>query len=222
MDATLRAIPSEMTTPSIPSQAQALWAHLDYETMHVHAKWLIYRQLFGTSADRYDLLMRAASRAFSMIEQAMLDDVQLTVAKLVDRSKNTATLHALQKILHARDDPSWVRSDLAPKIAALGEKCAAVTARRNDWIAHFGAAAVAGEPLAPRMNPARQEIEDALAALRNAMNAVHQRYRGNPTAYEHTYLVEDGDALIEVVRRGLLVEDLVEQGKLSWQLLVDR
>lgn len=218
-----RTVMQAHATAGVPRHAATLWAHIHYETSHVHAKWMVYRQLFGTSAERFDLLMQAASWAFTLIEQALLDDVQLTLSKLVDESKGTAGLFAMKKALcRLPHYAEWVRTEFDPALRVLATACTELTRRRHEWIAHHARAAVEAEAIKPRMNPARQEIEDALTALRLVMNATHRRFGENQVAYEHVFLAEDGEALVEVVRRGLLLQKLSQDGVVPWQLLLDR
>ena len=210
-------------TVQFPKDVTTLWTHVQYETQHVHAKWMAYRQLFGTSPERFDLLMQAASWAFTRIEQALLDDVQLTLARLVDELKGTAGLFAMNKAL--RGHPAcavWVKTEFDPGLRALKMACTELTRRRNEWLAHKGRAAVEAEAIKPRMNPARQEIEDALTALRLLMNTAHRHFGETEVAYELVFLSDDGEALVEVVRRGVLLEKLSREGVVPWQLLVDR
>jgi hypothetical protein len=193
-----------------------LWSHIKYETGHVHAKWMIYKQLFGTSRETYEMLMEAARNAFALIEQVLLDDVQLTLAKLVDGSKGVASLLAVRKVLCKEPSHSdWLKSEFDPRLRALTRACSEVTRRRNDWIAHHARATVEAQAISPRMNPARQEIEDALAALRDVMHVVHTRLGEAELAYQHVFLGDDGEALVDVVRSGLLLEQLTRQGLIA-------
>lgn len=69
---------------SIPPNVQPLWNVLQQEVIGLHAYWKNYRQLFGTSEARVDLLNECASTFFFIIQDALLADVQLSLSKLAD------------------------------------------------------------------------------------------------------------------------------------------
>ena len=89
---------------------------LDYHVQDVHAKWLMYRQLFGRTEERYDVLMQAAGAIFTKVDQAMLEDAQLALYRLGDPATSSIkggrvpnlTLRRLQDELGVR--PAELRS----------------------------------------------------------------------------------------------------------------
>ncbi|MDO9611742.1 MAG: hypothetical protein Q7J33_07875 [Serpentinimonas sp.] len=90
-----------MTTidPRFPHEIHALWGTLDTEITWLHGRWIIYRQLYGTSPDRVELLNKSAGTFFNMLQDVLLHDVQLSLSKIGDPagsgSRENVTLFAL-------------------------------------------------------------------------------------------------------------------------------
>ena len=84
-----------------PSQIYTLWTTLDKEVTWLHGRWIIYRQLFGTSKERVELLNESAGTFFNVLQDVLLHDVQLSLSKLGDPadtgSRENMTLEALHE-----------------------------------------------------------------------------------------------------------------------------
>lgn len=68
----------------------------------------------------------------------------------------------------------------------------------------------------PLSQPSREEIENALKALRNFMNCIAQHFGSAPTGYEYTALDNDGDSLITTLKKGLRYDDLVKERRIPF------
>lgn len=58
--------------------------------------------------------------------------------------------------------------------------------------------------------PSRQEIEDALEALRKFMDAIEVHFNSSPMAYEHFTSRRDGNSLVWILKQGLRYQELRE------------
>ena len=58
--------------------------------------------------------------------------------------------------------------------------------------------------------PSRQEIEDALGALRQLMIPVDAHFTGSETAYELFISRDDGDSLVLILKQGLRYQELTK------------
>ena len=67
-----------------PTPVQEIWAALSADVVWLHGRWIIYRQLFGTSEKRVDLLNEFAGTVTWMLQNVLLHDVQLWLSKLGD------------------------------------------------------------------------------------------------------------------------------------------
>jgi hypothetical protein len=193
-----------------------VWRAIDYEVTWLHGRWAIYRQLYGTSEGRVDVLNRSAGTFSYMLQDVLLDDVQLGLAKLGDsattRIKGTAvenlTLRHLCQLVTATGE---LVSELQPLLARYDNACARARERRNKRIAHFDLRTMLTAK-ASLHGPSREEIEVALDALRRVMNCISLHFTETQTAYELIVLDSDGDSLIATLKRGLRYQELVKNG----------
>jgi hypothetical protein len=206
----------------MPESLRPTWEALHNEVVAVHSRWIIYRQLFAESEERVKILNECAAHFFSVIQATLLYDVQLTLSKLADpastNGKANATLALLVKEIDAlKEQPLTDQlNDLLTKYRA---SCKQIKTRRNKQIAHFDHATLLqqyGTGPADLPGPSRQEIEDALAALRCFMEPVEVYLTSCPTAYQAVHSISDGEALISVLQEGLRYQDLQKDGVIAW------
>ncbi|WP_440223653.1 hypothetical protein ACQQ2N_00230 [Dokdonella sp. MW10] len=193
-----------------------VWQAIDYEVTWLHGRWAIYRQLYGTSEARVDVLNQSAGTFARMLQDVLLDDVQLGLAKLGDpastpvrggRAENLTLKNLLDRVIAS----GVLASELPPLLRRYEDACASIRDRRNKRIAHADLQ-INLEAKASLLGPSREEIEVALKALRDVMNGVELHFTGTRTAYEFVVLQDDGDSLIAALTRGLRYQELVEQG----------
>jgi len=99
-------------------------------------------------------------------------------------------------------------------LADYRDRCRLVETRRNRELAH----ADFGTFLQQHGNakglqipgPSRQEIEDALEALRKFMDAIEVHFNSSPMAYEHFTSGHDGNSLVWILKQGLRYQELRE------------
>ena len=193
-----------------------VWRAIDYEVTWLHGRWAIYRQLYGTSAARVDILNRSAGTFAHMLQDVLIDDVQLGLAKLGDpaisRVKGAAvenlTLANLCQLITAS---GILAAELPALLTAYDAACAKARERRNKRIAHFDLETMLRSK-ASLLGPSREEIEVALEALRCVMNRIALHFTDTQTAYDLVVLDSDGDSLIATLKRGLRYRELVKDG----------
>jgi hypothetical protein len=208
---------------SVSPKIDQLWAELDYEVTWLHGRWLIYRQLFGTDEERVDILNRSAGTFAYLLQNLLLHDVQLGLANIGDppqtgRFKNL-TVTALVNLVCAQE--ATLEPTLRMHLDKYGVACEKIRKRRNKWIAHFDHDTLVNRHAAPPAGPSREEIELALLALRELMNAVQLHFNKSQTAYELIILEADGEHLIAMLKRGIRYQQLVKSGKISANDLAD-
>jgi hypothetical protein len=197
-----------------PSDVSDLWGELDYEVTWLHGRWQIYRQLFGTSEERVEILNRSAGTFTFMLQTLLLEDVQLGLAKLGDptmtgRFRNL-TVTALVEAL-ASHAPILAPA-LQTALTSYQDACRKLRTRRNKWIAHLDHNTLVNRRATPLIGPSREEIEIALSELRSLMNTVQLHYSNSQTAYELIVLDSDGEHLIAMLKRGIRYQQLVRSG----------
>ncbi|MGH8491581.1 MAG: hypothetical protein ACRERR_00515 [Moraxellaceae bacterium] len=199
--------------------ADNLWKAIDYEVTWLHARWLIYRQLFGTNAERVEILNRSAGTFAEMLQGILLDDVQLGLAKLGD-PRTTHTKNGrldnmtLDALAHEITSPTSLKTELDTKLITYKVACSKVKDRRNKRIAHFDLKTMLNPQDSFLLGPSRDEIEAALIELRSFMNCIELYFTGSRTAYDLITLKDDGDSLIFALSKGLRYQDLVKAGKI--------
>lgn len=198
-----------------PSLVQELWSELFSDVVWLHGRWIIYRQLFGTSKKRVDLLNESAGTVTSIFQDLLLHDVQLDLSKIGDPAgngtKTNLTLRRLQAKLEDSGDAT-VAIELEPLLKAFEDSCAKLRQRRNKWIAHNDLATKLAARATPLSGPSRTEIEDALRTLRAVMNHVELHYTSSQTGYEHFVMNQDGEHLLASLARGRRYRVLVSEG----------
>lgn len=202
------------TDVRIPAPIHDLWVTIKSEVVWLHGRWIIYRQLYGTSQERIDVLNRSASTFFNVLQKTLLHDVQLSLSKLGDPAgsgkRKNLTLAALVAALEGVGESSVV-SKLAPLVTTFDDACKNLRHRRNKWIAHFDLGTMLDSKVKPLEGPSRAEIEAALKALRDVMNCVELHFTESQTIYEHFVMNNDGEYLISTLKQGLRYRELVKQ-----------
>ena len=202
------------TDPHYPVAIHDLWATLKAEVVWLHGRWIIYRQLHGTSQERVDVLNRSAATFFNVLQKILLHDVQLSLSKLGDPagsgSRKNLTLAALVESLEGAGE-SLVAGKLRPLVATFDSTCKELRHRRNKWIAHFDLNMMLGSKVEALEGPSRTEIEAALEALRKVMNCVELHYTESQTMYEHFVMNQDGEYLVSTLIQGLRYREFVKE-----------
>jgi hypothetical protein len=203
--------------PRFPASIQELWAELHSDVVWLHGRWIIYRQLFGTSKERVDLLNESAGTVTWILQERLLHDVQLSLSKIGDPAgsgaKTNLTLRRLEAELRASGEVE-LATELAPLLKQFDDSCARLRHRRNKWIAHSDLATKLAARATPLSGPSRNEIEIALAALRNVMNCAQLHYTESQTGYEHFMMDSDGSFLLTTLAEGKRYRELVAEGKI--------
>ncbi|MGA2327315.1 MAG: hypothetical protein ABSH05_13615 [Bryobacteraceae bacterium] len=211
----------------IPPSVQPLWDVLQQEVVRIHAYWINYRQLFGKSKERIDLLNDCAGQFFFIISDSLLTDVQLSLSRLADPAetfkKENAALERLLKEIAALNIPQFP-DELATLLQNYRDRCKDIKVRRDKELAHadLGALLQRYGSAAGRttiLGPSRQEIERALAALREFMNAINIHFIGCPMNYEEFILDNacDGESLVGILKQGLRYDELRKAQELPFE-----
>ncbi len=221
---TFRPRTQEIETMGIPPDIQEHWASLHYEVTLLHVHWAYYRELYGTSRKRVDVLNQCAGTFFNNLHWILLDHVQLTLAKLGDPPvsktprgrRENLVVGALIRKIKDRGDAS-LAANLKTANRVFRKSCDHIRDRRNTRIAHFDLDTMQKERAGLAAGPSRDEIESALTALRELMNLVEGFYCDNRTRYELTITEGDGESMLSMLARGLRHSELVKTGTIPWE-----
>lgn len=206
---------SQSLDSRFPDALQELWASLNANVVWLHGRWIVYRQLFGTSEERVDILNEAASTVSWILENLLLNDIQLSLSKIGDPassgSRQNLTLRRLQVVLRECGYLAF-SEELEPLLVNFENSCQKLRHRRNKWIAHNDLSTIINSRSQPLFDPSREEIEISLSALREIMNCVDLKFTDTVTAYEHFIMQNDGNHLVAALARSKRYRELVQEG----------
>lgn len=204
----------------IPSRIDEIFQELKTEVTWLHARWIIYRQLFGHSERRIDLLNECASAFFYVIQDILLGEVQVTLSKLTDPARtgkhDNLSFEQLQARVEAQGDAQLVAT-LRKLLDDIHKKCQAFRLHRNKRLAHLDLTTAIQSTSTPLPGISRQMIEDAIKLVREYMNTIEIHYTQAETGYEHFIMSSDGDALVTMLKYGLRYDKLSRDQTISWE-----
>jgi hypothetical protein len=204
---------------NIPSDVDEVFQELKTEVTWLHARWIMYRQLFAHSPKRIDLLNECASTFFYTIQDVFIGDVQIALSKLTDPARTGAnenlSLEQLQERFERQREPN-LQAALRRTLDQLKQKCLPFRTWRNKRLAHLDLTTAMQSTFNPLPGISRQMIEEALELVRNYLNAIQIHYDKSETGYEHFIMTaSDGEALISMLKYGLRYEQLIQERKIA-------
>jgi len=125
--------------PSMPPDVKTIFETLQEDVIWVHAKWKVFRQLFGTSEKRIAVLNDFATDFFQIVHDGLIYDILLTMSRLTDPAetfkKENLTLDRLLLMLKRSEDTQFVEG-LERDLKSLKDECQPFRDIRNRRIAH--------------------------------------------------------------------------------------
>ena len=178
---------------------RAVFTALQDEVFWLHAKWIVHRQLFGTSEERIDLLNDFGPDLFQIIYDSLLNDVLLTMSRLTDPAssfkKENLSLSRLRNMIEETDHKEF-QTEISALQAKTNDQCEPFRRFRNRVIAHNDLAAALRHHHDPLPDITRQMIENGLSSIRDYMSAFDTFFDATETDYKQPHLRGDGDSLI--------------------------
>jgi hypothetical protein len=189
---------------------------LHKEVVWLHAKWQEYRELFGHSPERVELLNRSAAFFFRVIEDSLWEDVLLHISRLTDPSRTTGNENLSVQCLPPLVADLALRAHVGRLTAECVAKAAFAREHRNKRLAHADLAHTLNRKAIPLSGISRAHVEEMLLSFRELMNLVDNRYRDTTVAYEHFITNNGAPSLISRLQR---FENLVAETPLSERAL---
>jgi len=188
---------------NMPIEISNVYEALEQEIIWLHIKWQYYCQLFGTDENRIELLNSFAPIFFRVCQDALIDDVILSISRLSDPIKtgdreNKKESLSLLRLVNMVDPQCY--PDLRPLIQSIWgiveSLCKPFRLHRHQRIAHNDWARIKSTiELLPGIS--RQSIEDALESIRRLMSAVSEYFDGATQSFVIMNPVGiDGEVLI--------------------------
>ena len=153
------------------------------ELVWLNVKWAQFVGLFGSKPERIDLLNGTAPLFFRVVQDTLLEDVLLHIARLTEHSRpkgrnEKLTIHTLPALVDPR-----IRHGVSYGVKIAQQKAATCLDWRHRHIAHRNVALALGEaqPLRP---VTLKYIRDALASIAEVLNEVHKHYMDSEIGFE--------------------------------------
>lgn len=203
---------------SIPRNLEDVYEKVKSEVILLHGWWITYRQLYGKSEERVEFLNECAGFFFYLIQDALIDGTQLILTKLSDRArtfgKKNMSLELMCEIVKELGEDELF-SSLNESLLRYRELCSTFKTHRNKRIVHYDFETFINETSEPLPGVSRAMVEQALKELRSFMNQVEAYYMDSEIGYEYFDTPSGGDALIEILKRGLRYEELWRDGNID-------
>ena len=185
------------------TQLGPVFSELRDDLAWLQVKWAEYRELYGTSPDRIDLLNSAAGLFFRILQDSMWEDALLHLCRLTDpadmgRKKNLS----IQVLPELCDD-----ADLRNAVETLVEEAKVATLFARDWrnrhISHRDRDLALRSKTRPLAPASRAQVSAAISAIHRVLNEISECLL-NSTMMEKVITPPTGaGALLYVLRDGL-------------------
>lgn len=184
-----------------------LFYELYNEFAWLHLRWHQYRILFGTRAERIDLLNAAAGLFFRVVQDSLWDETLLHICRITDKSiiagHETLTIRVLPSLV---TDPALV-VELKVLVADALTKSKFARDWRNRRIAHASLALAVRQGAKPLAAASRHDVEVALDAIGEVLNRVERHYKNSTIHFDAIGDPHDAESLLYVIRDGLESEE---------------
>ncbi|NKI19014.1 hypothetical protein HCU74_16520 [Spongiibacter sp. KMU-166] len=187
------------------------------ELTHLHYRWIMYVELFGTNSHRIQIINKTASNLLVEFQSLVIDSMILGLSKFTDPSRMKGNSNLSFSYLIEEIERSG-REEIVQKLKELLEELQgrAGTFRhiRNKRIAHNDLAVAIGSENSPLPGVSRADVNAALKAAGDFLNHIELEYFKSTTAYSMTVLPlnNNGRSLVIRLQKSLAYEMLVEDG----------
>jgi hypothetical protein len=176
----------ERSIAAMPAPLGEIHYALHNEVAWLHVKWKNYRALFARDQETIDLLNAAAPAFFHALQRMMWEDVLLHLCRLTDPPKSVGRDNlTVRRLPDTTPDPN-LQNQVRPLVDDVNQRTQFARDWRNRRLAHRELPPTSGQAAQPLASISRQQIEDALGAIRRTMNCIEQHYLHAPVSYEHS------------------------------------
>jgi hypothetical protein len=171
----------------------SLYHALYNEVTWLHAKWNQYRILFAESPGRIELLNDVAGFFFGVIQDVLLEDVVLHLARLTDPPQSVGKDNlTLSRLAETVKEPA-----LSVEVKNLAEQAKAAADFARDWrnrhLAHRDLALAVDDRATPLPGISREKIDRALAGAGAVLNKIESHFWQSEVAFAQ-FIQPLGDA----------------------------
>lgn len=195
---------------------------LKIQLVTLHSRWQDYRNLFGHSQERVDLLNQCAGGFFHSIQFAMLQQIELCMVRLLDPAKQRSGNKNMpfQRLVHLAEEVYQEGKviHLRQMLERAMECSSRLRRRRNKAVAHLDVETIQNEDQVILEWPRIEEVDASLKALVDLANAFEQVSDLPIMCYELTDTWAGSEAVVTHLTNSLRFKQLVKDGALSREL----
>ena len=176
-----------------------VYGYLAGETLRTRSKWIFFRQLFMDSGVRTKKLAKAGGHFFGEIQNILVFDLILSVARLTDPAKsgtkeNLTLLQLISKLDQEKqlEITSVLRSEYT-KVEKLAE---AVRLHRHKKVSHFDLVTVVKPESEPLPGLTLRDIRLTIESIEEFLGLVHTHYTGGSFMWSALTTRDDAETLI--------------------------
>ncbi len=167
-------------------------------------KWKIYKQIYGRDEETVELINEIAPGCFKIFQDALLNDVIMTLARLVDKSSTSntknLTLSRLLEIIQQEGNDEILIVRLKEKYKKIEEMTTVIKAERNKRIGHNDLKSIRSN-FVNLVSVSRSNINEIFDDIYDFMNTILSHFEGADQLYELFGLGDDGDMLINHLQK---------------------
>jgi hypothetical protein len=203
--AEIKAYNIEKMGPALGVQYSALWQ----EVANIHLNWGQFVELYGAKQERIDLVNRAASTFFGVVQRSLWESTLLHLARLTDPSKSPGKDRYNLTIQNFPDliDESTAKTQISELVRVAIDKTDFCRDWRNRHIAHRDLKLALDEPAKPLAKADKAKVDTALKAIVQVMNTVDMHFTGAETRYDLWSPHNGAVGLLYVIDDGLKREE---------------
>ena len=208
---------------------QKVFDRIKQELHHIHYRWTLYRQMFGTNPSRIELINKTSSNVFVEFQWLVIDYMVMSLSKLTDRARmqgndNLSYHYLIEKVRESGNVD--LADELQAELDELTVACEKFREIRNKRVAHNDLVVALDNNVSPLPGVSRADVEVALVHARNIMNKVELHFNDSQTLYEEIILplTNDGRSVLIWLQKGLMYEQLEDDGVVErdkWRELGD-
>lgn len=184
-------------------QLGPVFSELRNDLAWLQVQWREYRELYGTSPERIDLMNSAAGFFFRILQDTMWENALLHLCRLTDpaamRDKRNLSIRALPELC--------ADAAVQEAVTALVEQAVAATSFARDWrnrhIGHRDLVLALGSGTRPLTPASRAQVSAAISAIHRVLNEISERLLDTTLAEDVITPPTGAEALLYVLRDGI-------------------
>lgn len=172
----------------------------------LYAKWNEYVELFGTNPSRINLVNRVAPLFFRVVQDTLLEDTLLHIARLTDPPKSMGKRNLTIERLGTMVTDDKAKANITKLIKVAGEKADFCRDWRNRHIAHRDLQLAMDEGAEPLKPVSRVKVKEALEAISAVLNAISVHYMDSTIRFDSMPSPGGAVSMLYVLDDGLQAE----------------